>query len=122
VHVGFLDHRGERLLGRAPRLQEGGEVAALAQLGDLTLDPARACVPGAPPIAVALLLTRRVTQAVSRSGAGFHRGFHQPLGGKGQHLAHQVGVGVLFDQFDQRHSLVGHRRLRSSGSSRQLEP
>ena len=33
LHVGLLDHRGERLLGHASRLQEAGEVGALPQLG-----------------------------------------------------------------------------------------
>src|SRR3546814_5207053 len=31
---GFLDDRGQRLLGQAPGLQEGREVAPLAQLGN----------------------------------------------------------------------------------------
>ena len=41
VHVGFLYHRRERLLGQAARLQEGWGVAALPQLGDSTVP---ACV------------------------------------------------------------------------------
>ena len=49
-----------------------------------------------------------------RRGAGelLDLGRHQPLGGKGQQLADQVRVGALLDQLQQRHSLVGHRRLR----------
>ena len=35
LHVDLLDRGGERLLGGAPPLQELGEVAPLAQLGDL---------------------------------------------------------------------------------------
>src|SRR5690606_31135971 len=40
-----------------------------------------------------------------------------PLGREGQHLAHKVNVGLLLNQLDQRHSLVGHRRLRSGSRS-----
>ena len=35
MHVGFLGHCREGLLGRSPGFQKLGEVAALAQLGDL---------------------------------------------------------------------------------------
>jgi hypothetical protein len=59
---------------------------------------------------------------VRRAGADLHLGLHQPLGGKAQHLAHQVRIGTLFDQLQQRHLLVGHRRLRTPGSGSQLEP
>jgi hypothetical protein len=34
LDVGFLDHRGQGLLGHPSRLEEAREVAALAQLGD----------------------------------------------------------------------------------------
>ena len=49
----LLDDGRERLLGRAPRLQELGEVAALAQLGDLQLDAANARVPAPVSVAIA---------------------------------------------------------------------
>ena len=45
LDVGFLDHRGQRLLGHPPRLQEAGKVAALPQLGDAQLDRAGARLP-----------------------------------------------------------------------------
>ena len=41
VHVRLLDDRRQRLLGRAARLQERGEVGAFAQLRDGEVDPAR---------------------------------------------------------------------------------
>jgi len=53
LHIGLLDDGSERLLGRAPRLQELGEVAALAQLGDLQLDAAGPSVPDALAVAFA---------------------------------------------------------------------
>src|SRR3546814_20361709 len=47
---GFLDDRGQRLLGQAPGLQEGREVAPLAQLGNPQLDRAGTGLP--VPVAV----------------------------------------------------------------------
>ena len=43
LHVGFLDHRRERLLGRMARLQEEWEVAARAQLRDAQRHRAGTC-------------------------------------------------------------------------------
>ncbi|MBV0893143.1 hypothetical protein KTN05_15105, partial [Paracoccus sp. Z118] len=37
---------------------------------------------------------------------------------KGQHLAHEVAVGLLLNQLDQHHSVVGHRHLRIGSRSR----
>src|SRR3546814_16549751 len=47
---GFLDDRGQRLLGQAPGLQEGREVAPIPQLGTPHFDRAG---PG-PPVPVSL--------------------------------------------------------------------
>src|SRR4051812_23467054 len=55
MDIGLLDHGRERLLGRAPRLEEGREVRALAQLGDGEVDPACPGVPGPLAIAVAVI-------------------------------------------------------------------
>ena len=49
MYVGFLDHRRERLLGHAARLQEGREITALAQLGDAQLDGPGAGLPNPVP-------------------------------------------------------------------------
>ena len=54
MDVGFLDHRGQRLLGHPARLEEAREVGALAQLGDAQLDRAGPRLPVAVAIAVAL--------------------------------------------------------------------
>ena len=54
THIRLLHHRQQRLLRAPPRLQEAREVAALADLGDLQLDLARARVPAPRPIPVAV--------------------------------------------------------------------
>src|SRR3546814_6402814 len=51
---GFLDDRGQRLLGQAPGLQEGREVAPLAQLGNPQFDRAGTGLP--VPVAVAVAM------------------------------------------------------------------
>jgi hypothetical protein len=122
VHIRLLDHRGQRLLGGASRFQKGREVAAFAQPRDLQVDAACARVPGALAVAVAVDEAPGVSIAMRRTGAGLDLRLHQPVGGKRQHLTHQVAIGALLDQFDQRHSVVGHRHLRLLGSSSQLEP
>ncbi len=122
MHVGLLDHRGERLLGGAARLQEGGEVTALAQAGDLEVDPTGAHVPGAFAVVVALHEAVGVALVVRCAVARLDLGRHQPLGGEGKHLSDKIGIGALLDHLDQRHSVVGHRHLRLMGSSSQLEP
>src|SRR6202000_466978 len=45
VHIGLLDHRRQCLFRSTSRLQEGRKVAALAQPGDLKLDPPGTSVP-----------------------------------------------------------------------------
>src|SRR5581483_7908123 len=40
---------------------------------------------------------------------------HQPLGGKTDHLAQQIGVGALFQKRAKVHHLVGHRWFLESG-------
>jgi hypothetical protein len=63
MDVGLLDHRRQRLLGRATRLEEAGEVAALAQLGDAQLAGAGAGAPRTFAVAVA------VVDAIGGAGA-----------------------------------------------------
>ncbi len=109
LDVGFLDDGGERLLGHAPRLEEAREVAASPELGDPELDGAG---PGLPvPIAVAVALRQPLGAllAIGRTGELADLQLHQPLGGKADHLAQQVGVRSLLDQRPQAHHLVGHR-------------
>src|SRR3954471_21678369 len=66
--VGLLHDGGERLLGEPSRLQEAGEVRALAQLRNAQLDRAGAGLPGALPVAVALRQTLGALLAIGRSG------------------------------------------------------
>ena len=110
LDVGFLDHRGERLLRHPPRLEEAREVGALPQLGDAQLDRAGAGLP--VPIAIAVALRQPLGALLAIGGAGqlADLQLHQPLGGKADHLAQQVGVRGLLDQATQAHHLVGHRR------------
>jgi hypothetical protein len=54
LDVGLLHDGGERLLGQAPRLEQAGEVGALAQLRNAQLDGAGPRLPEAITIAVAL--------------------------------------------------------------------
>src|SRR5205814_10045753 len=109
VHVGFLDHGGERLLGRAPRLQELGEVAALAQLGDLQLDAAGTRVPRALAVAVAAVDPLGALLVIAGAATPFDIELHEALGHELHHLAQHVDVGSLLGEFGQCHSGGGHR-------------
>jgi len=109
LHIGLLDHGGERLLGGAPRLQELGEVAALAQLGDLQLDAARARVPRALAVAVAAVDSLGTLLVVAGAAARFDIELHQALGHELNHLAQHVDVGSLLGKLGQCHSGGGHR-------------
>ena len=79
LHIGFLDHRGQRLLGHAARLQEAREVAALPQLGDAQLDRAGARLPVAVAVAVALGQPLRALLAIAGAGQAADLQLHQPL-------------------------------------------
>lgn len=122
LDVGFLDDRGQRLLGHPPRLKETRKVAALAQLRDLQLDRPGPGLPVTLAIAVALSQTVRVFRAIAGSRAGAHLQFHQPLAGKPDHLAQHVGVRALFQQALQLHHLVCHRWLLRWGQVRKPNP
>ena len=106
---GFLDHRRERLLRHPARLQEAWEVAAFSQFGDAQLDRAGAGRPIALAVAVALRQPLGALLAIAGAGHAADLQLHQPLGGKADHLAQQIGVGRLLDQALQVHDLVGHR-------------
>lgn len=54
MHVGFLDHRHQRLLRHPAGFEKTRKVGALAQLGDAQFDRADAGLPVAITIAVAL--------------------------------------------------------------------
>jgi hypothetical protein len=48
------------------------------------------------------------------SGEGFDFQFHQPLRGEADHLAQEVGVGGLLQQFFEVHVSRGHWRVLGS--------
>ena len=80
LDVGLLDHGRQGLLAGAPRLQEPGEIAAFAELGDLQI---HAPSPGLPqPFAVAIA-------AVGPLGAAL------PVGGGADALRAPTGRGKL---------------------------
>ena len=119
VDVGLLDHRRRapsRPCAAAPGSREVASPCAASG------SPARSGRPGSPRPAPGsrcgelrrsgLRAPRRAPVAASTSSS------IMPLGREGQHLAHQVAIGPLLDQLDQRHSLVGHRRLRFGSRSR----
>jgi len=109
LHIGFLHHGGERLLGHAARLQEAREVGAIAQLWDAQFDRAGAGLPNPVAVAVALGQALRVLLPIGRPGLAFNFQLHQPLGGKADHLAQQIGVRGLLYERAQVHHVVGHR-------------
>src|SRR5467141_3166384 len=86
LDVSFLDHRGERLLGHPPRLQEAREITAPAQLGDAQLDRTGARLPD--PIAVSIAVIDPLGAALTVPGAGqaLDLQLHQTLRGKANHL------------------------------------
>ena len=111
MEIGFLDDRGQRLLGHPPRLQESREVASSSELGDAPLDRAGARLPVALAIAVALGDPIGAALAVPGAGQPFDFQLHQPLRGKADHLAQQVGVGALLHKRAKGDHLIGHPRI-----------
>ena len=97
---GFLDHRHERLLDGAPRLEEAGEVGSGAQLGDLVVQGAHAGIER--PIAVAVAVGGPLAAALVAGGSdqaldiGFHQDLEHAFGDTAQKVAviglrHQLG-------------------------------
>jgi hypothetical protein len=111
LDVGLLHHRGQRLLGEPPRLEEAREVRALAQLRDAQLDGPGPGLPDPVAVAVALRQTLRALLAVSRARQPADLERHQPLGRKADHLAQKIGLGGLLHERAQVHHRLGHRRI-----------
>jgi hypothetical protein len=109
LNIGFLDDGGESLLGHAPGLEKAREVGPLPQLRDAQLDGPGAGFPVPVAVAVALGQPQRALLAVSSPGQGTHLQLHQPLRGKADHLAQQIGIRRLFQKAAQVHHVVGHR-------------
>ncbi len=109
LHVGLLDHGGQGLLGRSPRLQKRREVAAGSELGDLQVDAACAGVPQPIAVAVAAVGPLRALDVVAGAAQGLDIQVHQPLGDILDHLPQHVHVRPLLGQFGQCHRCLGHR-------------
>ena len=120
---GFLDHRGERLLGHPARLQEAREITAPAQLRDAQFDRAVGLQPtgltrGARlphPVAVSVAVGDALRAALAVGGAGqaLDLQLDQPLPGKANHLAQQCSVRTPLQQRAKARHLVGHPRIKS---------
>ena len=69
------------------------------------------------PVAIAVALRQPVRRALAIAGAGqaLHLELHQPLGGKADHLAQEIGVGTLLQKLAQGDAVVGHRGGLRSG-------
>ena len=93
VDVGFLDHRGERLLGHPAGLEKRREVAPLPELGDAQLDSARSGLPIAIAVAVAAVDPVGAALPVCRSGQALDLQLHQALRGKSE-LSPNFGDGL----------------------------
>src|SRR5215217_5264201 len=98
AHVRLLDDGQQRLFTSTARLEERGEVAALAQLRDAQLELAGTRVPPSRAIAVApgdaVLGSFSVRRADQVGDLGLHQLLHKPA----QRVAHQVGAVRVLQQ------------------------
>ena len=110
LDIGFPDDGGQRLFRHPAGLREARQIAALAQAWDAQRH--RPC-PGLPvALAVAVAVDKAlIGLALTMPGAGQrrHLQLHQPLGGKTDHLAQQIGISPLFQQATKAHHFIGHR-------------
>jgi hypothetical protein len=109
MDVSLLDHRRQRLLRGAARLQERREVRAAPEPRDAQLHGAR---PGLPvPIPVAVALHQAVRRALTRRGPGQfdHFQLHQPLRGEADHLPQERRVRTFRQHLAKGSLVFGHR-------------
>ena len=115
-----LLHDGEEgPLGAPPGLEQGGEVAALAQLRDLQLDAAGARVPAPRPVAIAPGGAIRAALAVAGADLRGDLGLHHRLGEHRDRLTQEVEVTpgcLLAEQLQQVHAFPDHRSPPSCSS------
>lgn len=111
LHIGFLDDRQQRLFRRPPGLEEGREIASLAQLRDRQFDCACPRVPVSGTVTVALGQAGGRTRAQRRPSPGLdlHLHLHHPIGSERQHLTNKIAIRRLLHKLKQRHLLIGHR-------------
>ena len=111
-HVGLHDHRVQGSLRPAARLQQGREVGAGGDLGDLELDGAHPGVPGPGAVAVSVRGAGGAPLVGPRADLGAHLCLHQRLGQDPDPFAEQVDVVFLEQLAHERcdvHPLGGHR-------------
>ena len=112
LDVRLLDHGEQGPLGAPARLEQSREVAALAQLRDLQLDGAGACVPAPRPVPVAPRDALGAALAVGGASLRGDLGLHHRLGEHRDGLAQEVEVTpgrLLAQQLQQVHALPDHR-------------
>ena len=93
-----MHHGDESLLGRPPRLEEAGEVAALPQLWDLEFDAAGARLPEALSVAVPAIRPVLSPLAVGGPGPLLDLELHEPIDDVCQELADDVVPGPLLNE------------------------
>ena len=122
LDIGFLDHCRQRLLAHPSRLQKAREVTAFPELRDAQLHRPGPGLPVAVAIAVAMVEPLSVPLAVPGAGQSLDFEGHQPLGGKRDHLAQKIRVGVLLQKRLEVHHIRGHRRVLGSRESLATKP
>jgi hypothetical protein len=98
LDVSLLNDSRQSLLGHPARLQETGEIAACAKLGNAQLDGTRPCLPISVAIAVTLGQSEAILLAIARAGLRADLQRHQLLGSKADHLAQQIGISALLNE------------------------
>lgn len=109
LHIGFLNHSRQRLLGHPARFQKRGEVTTLAQLRDTQLDRSGPGLPVSVTVSIALGKAQGRLLPMRRAGCCADLQFHQAFGRKADHLAEQIGIRGLLYKRAQVHHVVGHR-------------
>jgi hypothetical protein len=105
----LLDDGDERLLAHLPGLEEGREVAALAELGDAQLQGPEPGVERALAVAVAPVQPLRGALVPARADQSLHVRLHEELQHGLGDGAQEVGIPGLLQQLGEWQSVLGHR-------------
>src|SRR6185312_8258695 len=110
LHVRFLDHGGEGLLGGAPRLEKAWKIAAFTQLRDLQIYRSGSRLPEPLSVAVAAVEPLGAPLGIAGRAQALHVHVHHALGDVLDHLPQQIGVRALFHELGECDiGLGGHR-------------
>ena len=113
TQIGLLDDRQQRPLGTPARLEQAGEVAAVAHARDGQLDRADPSIRA--PLAIAVAMGQAsIGLALAAGGARdlADLGLHDRLGEDAHALAQDIDVAsaaCLAKRVEQSHAVVGHR-------------